>query len=211
MKTDQLIRMLAQGAGPAPRAQSLQRLGTAAALGGAASLAGAMGLIGPISADMLGTAAPWMKLGYTLALVLAAGWLTARLARPAAAGARAASALAAVVLSMAAFGAVSLGAMPAGERAAALLGHSARSCPWIVFGLSLPALWLTLRAVSSLAPTRGRLTGFAAGLFAGALGASGYALACDELAPSFVATWYTLGILLVGLLGAVLGKRLERW
>jgi hypothetical protein len=48
-------------------------------------------------------------------------------------------------------------------------------------------------------------------LFAGALGAFGYALACDELALPFVAAWYTLGVLLTAGLGALLGPRVLRW
>jgi hypothetical protein len=43
------------------------------------------------------------------------------------------------------------------------------------------------------------------------LGASGYALACPEASPAFVAVWYSLGVLLTGLLGAALGPRLLRW
>ncbi|MFO1333443.1 MAG: NrsF family protein, partial [Rubrivivax sp.] len=56
-----------------------------------------------------------------------------------------------------------------------------------------------------------RAAGFAAGLLAGAIGALAYALACTEMAMSFVAAWYTLGILMVGALGALLGPRVLRW
>jgi hypothetical protein len=44
-----------------------------------------------------------------------------------------------------------------------------------------------------------------------ALGACGYALACAEPSPAFVAAWYTLGILATGALGAALGPRVLRW
>jgi hypothetical protein len=46
---------------------------------------------------------------------------------------------------------------------------------------------------------------------AGALGALGYALSCEESSPAFVAVWYTAGVALVGLLGAALGPRVLRW
>ena len=68
-----------------------------------------------------------------------------------------------------------------------------------------------LSALRGLAPVRPRTAGFAAGLFAGALGALGYSLACPELAASFVAVWYTLGIGLVALAGAALAPFVLRW
>jgi hypothetical protein len=36
-------------------------------------------------------------------------------------------------------------------------------------------------------------------------------LPCSELGLSFVALWYTLGIAMVALLGALLGPRVLRW
>ena len=48
-------------------------------------------------------------------------------------------------------------------------------------------------------------------LFAGALGAAGYALACTETSPGFVAAWYSLGIGLTAALGAIVGPRVLRW
>jgi len=91
------------------------------------------------------------------------------------------------------------------------LGSSWLSCPWNVLALSLPGLGAALWAVRGLAPTRPRAAGFAAGMFAGALGALGYALACQEGSAAFVAVWYTLGIGLTGGLGALLGPRVLRW
>lgn len=77
--------------------------------------------------------------------------------------------------------------------------------------MSLPALAAALWALRGLAPTRPRHAGFAAGLLAGAVRACGYALACTESSPAFIAAWYTLGILLTGCLGAALGPRVLRW
>ncbi|MEY3253450.1 MAG: hypothetical protein RL227_2423, partial [Pseudomonadota bacterium] len=78
-------------------------------------------------------------------------------------------------------------------------------------GLSLPALAAAMWALRGLAPTHPAQAGAAAGLFAGALGAFGYSLACDELALPFIAAWYTLGVLLTAGLGALLGPRVLRW
>lgn len=211
MKTDELIALLAQGAGPAPRAVAARRLAPALALGVLASAVLALALLGPIPAALWHAPAPWLKLAYATAVALAAGWLAARLGRPLPRTAAPRRALLAVLLAMAVVGAAGWALAPQPERLQGLLGHSWASCPWSVLGLSLPGLAATLWALRGLAPTRPRAAGFAAGLLAGAGGAAGYALACVELAPAFIALWYTLGIALTGALGAALGPRWLRW
>jgi hypothetical protein len=211
MKTDALIELLARGAGPAPRALVLRRLSPAALVGLLASALVAVAGFGALPAAMFATAVPWTKMAYAGALALAAGWLTARLSRPAAptAGPRRATVL--VLLAMTALGLASLVFTPAGERLDGLLGKSWSSCPFSVLALSLPALAAALWAVRGLAPTRPRAAGFAAGLLAGSVGAFGYALSCPEASPAFVAVWYTLGIVFTAGLGALLGPRVLRW
>jgi hypothetical protein len=211
MKTDSLITLLAQGAGPAPRAVAARRLVPAAGLGLVLSAVAALWLFGPIPGAMLATPAPWIKMAYAAAMAAAAGWLTARLARPVARLSWPRGAVLAVVGAMLLLGAAALLNTPAPERSAALLGHSWLSCPWSLLGVSLPALALALWAVRGLAPTRPRAAGFAAGLFAGAVGAFGYALSCPEVSAGFVAVWYSLGILLTAALGALIGPRVLRW
>lgn len=92
-----------------------------------------------------------------------------------------------------------------------MMGDSWSTCSWSVLVLSLPGLACVLSAVRGMAPTRPFAAGFAAGLFAGALGAFGYSLSCPEVSPAFVALWYSLGIGLSGIVGALLGPRLLRW
>ena len=101
--------------------------------------------------------------------------------------------------------------LPPGLRSAAVLGHAWLVCPWLLVGFSIPALAAAFWAVRGLAPTRLRAAGLACGLLAGAVGAAGYSLACPESSVAFVAIWYSLGIVLTALLGAVLGPRLLRW
>lgn len=211
MKTDALIDLLARDAGPAPRALAWRRLSPAAAAGLFVSAVAAIGWFGALPAQMFATAVPWMKMAYAGALAASAGWLAARLSMPAAPVRSATRAVTVVVLAMAAIGLLSWFAAPAGERMAALLGHSWFSCPPSVLVLSLPALVGSLWAVRGMAPTRLRAAGFAAGLLAGAVGALGYSLYCPEASAAFVAVWYSLGILLTGALGAALGPYVLRW
>jgi hypothetical protein len=211
MKTDALIEMLARDAGPAPRALVLRRLSPAVALGLLFSALVAVSWLGVLPATTFATAAPWTKITYAAALAMCAGWLTSRLSKPAAPTRRPRQAVLAVAVAMATVGVAALWVTPAEARAQALFGESWLSCPWRVLALSLPALAAALWAVRGLAPTRPAFAGFAAGLLAGSLGAFGYALSCPESSAAFVAVWYSLGILLTGLLGAALGQRLLRW
>jgi hypothetical protein len=211
MKTNDLIDLLATGAGPAPRWVEARRLLPIMALGVVASAAGALAIFGPIPSELFATPAPWIKFAYAGGLAAAAAWLAARLGRPVP---RTRVPLRALLLVLMVMGLLALGALlvtPAGERLALVLGHSWSSCPVNVLALSLPALAGALWALHGLAPTRPRAAGLAAGLLAGALGALGYSLACTELSPAFVAVWYSLGIGLTGALGAVLGPRVLRW
>lgn len=211
MRTEQLIGLLAHGAGAAPRAVAARRLTPAVLFGLLASAGLAVALLGLVPPAVLAGSALWVKLAYGAALAAAALWWMARLARPAAATAAPARAVAIVIAVMGLLGLGAWGAAPAGERWTLLLGHSWAVCPWAVLALSLPALAGGLWALRGLAPTRPRRAGLAVGLLAGALGVLGYSLACPEEAIAFIATWYTLGIGLSAALGGWLGPRVLRW
>lgn len=211
MKTDSLIDLLARNAGPAPRAVALRRLLPATLAGMAASAVLAIAWLGLIPNELFHQPAPWVKLGYAAALMASAGWLTGRLARPAAPVDAAVRAVAGVAAVMAALGLLAWWFTPEAARLPGLRGHSWYECPFNVLALSLPALAGSLWALRGLAPTRPRAAGAAAGLLAGAAGAFGYALACTEMAVPFIAVWYTLGIALTAALGAWLGPRVLRW
>lgn len=211
MKTEALIDFLAQGAGAAPRAVAARRLLPAAAVGVTLSILLVMVLMGPVPAAMFATPAPWIKLSYATLLAIASGWMAARLGRPVSRLGVPSLATLAVATAMAAMGVIAWLATPVEARPAAVMGHSWLTCPWNVLGLSLPALAAALWALRGLAPTRPRRAGLAAGLFAGALGAVGYALGCREESTVFVALWYSAGIAGSGLLGVLVAPRVLRW
>jgi hypothetical protein len=211
MKTEALIDFLARGAGAAPRAVAARRLFPAAAVGVTLSILLVMVLMGPVPAAMFSTPAPWIKLSYATLLAIASGWMAARLGRPVSRLGVPSLATLAVATAMTAMGVIAWLATPVEARPAAVMGHSWLTCPWNVLGLSLPALATALWALRGLAPTRPRRAGLAAGLFAGALGAAGYALGCREESTVFVALWYSAGIAASGLIGALIGPRVLRW
>lgn len=211
MKTDDLVMMLARGAGPAPRAPALRRIAPVVVLGLMASIAAALLLLGPLPAAMYAMPALWLKLAYAAAVAIIAGSLTTRLARPVARLRAPRTALIAVFVVMAILALATLAALPPEQWQAAVLGRTWKTCSWAVLALSLPALAGALWALHGLAPTRPALAGFHAGLMAGGVGAVGYALSCSEVSTPYVAVWYTFGVFLAGGVGAVLGPRVLRW
>lgn len=211
MKTEQLLDMLARGAGPAPTRAVERRLLPAMLTGWLASTVLAIGVAEPLPWSVFETWAPWIKLGYAAALLVAAGLLTRRLAVPLSRPTVPRRMVGMAVGVMVVAGAIVLAFTPSELRMQAVLGETWLKCPWLLMGFSLPALAALLWAVRGLAPTRPRQAGWACGVLAGALGAMGYALHCPETSVAFVAVWYTLGIVLTGLLGRWLGPRVLRW
>jgi hypothetical protein len=213
MKTDQLIAVLANGAGGIEPGAVRRRY--VAALGwGAFGATLIMAVLLGVRPD-LGEAARlpmfWVKLAFPAA-ILAGGLLAAlRLSRPGARLGRAPVAVAAPVFAMWLLGAFVLLAAAPDDRGRLILGFSAATCPFGIALLSVPLFIAALWAMRGLAPTQLALAGGTAGLLAGAGGALVYALYCTEMAAPFIAVWYLLGMLIPAALGVAIGPRVLRW
>jgi hypothetical protein len=212
MKTDKLIQALA--ADNATHAPSVERwLLTVIVPGIAVSAILFALLLGPRSdiANVAGEFQFLFKFVVTLTLALTATWLACRLARPGMeAGLAAFALLAAPVILGLAVMAEFMDVTPA-MRATKLVGTTWLSCVTFIPLLSLPILAAALIALRHGAPTRPALTGAVAGLIAGGFGATIYAAYCIEDSPFFLATWYTLAIVGVAVLGGLIGARVLRW
>lgn len=211
--SEDLITRLSAELRPTPRLAVTRRIAIGAAAGATLSgllLAPTLGLR-PDLHQAVGEHMFWIKLAYTLALGGLALWACERLSRPGGEARRRTPWMVAPLLALAGFAVWQMAWTPAPLRMPMIMGHSALSCPWLIFGYSLPPLAGLVWAVRGLASTRLRLTGAMVGLAAGGLGASIYALHCDESAAPFLAVWYTLGIAASGLLGWLSGPRLLRW
>jgi hypothetical protein len=92
-----------------------------------------------------------------------------------------------------------------------LVGQNWWFCLLFVPSLALIPLGSIILALRHGAPARPSLTGAVAGLAAGGLAAALYAFHCPDDSPLFVATWYSLAIIVVAGLGALAGKRFLRW
>ncbi|MBA4090173.1 DUF1109 domain-containing protein [Sphingomonas sp. VDB2] len=213
MQTDDLIRALAGDARPVPRHAVEHRVGIGLAGGAIVTLAAMAATLGfrPDLGAAIQAFPFWMKWAYTLSLGIGAIGATIYLARPDARRARGLWLLALPLLLLMAAAASELIRTPVEGWLALWLGHSWTKCSMLVAGLSVPLFVGLLWAFRRLAPTRLRLTGAMGGLASGACAATLYGLHCPEVSATFVLTWYTLGMALATLGGALAGPRFLRW
>lgn len=154
----------------------------------------------------------WMKALYT-ALLGAAGYLAVeRLSRPGGSGRRGWILGLSVLAAFSVAGVVQAMMNPDIQMTLHMLrGHSWHVCSRNILVLGLPMLALGLWVVRGMAPTRPTLAGLATGLFAGGVAATVYGLHCAENTFTFVALWYSLGVLSLAALGAAVGRWALRW
>jgi len=213
MRTDELIAGLSLDLKPVRRGV-LEGLLGAGLVAGVVVAAGVMtmwlGVRPDLPAAMRGSAF-WTKAAYTVALTAVGFLLVERAGRP---GSRLLPTALLALLALAiiwSIGALQMMHAPAAQKRSLFFGASYTVCPRNILMLSLPILVGVALALRRMAPTRPMLAGAAAGLLAGAAGASVYGLHCPETSAMFVAFWYSLGILLTGAVGAIGGKVLLRW
>lgn len=213
MKTEELIAALAADTAPMPRGWVARRLALGLGAGALVTLALVATGIG-LRVDLPDAVHGfpfWMKWTYTISLAVAASVAVARLARPEPIDLRRFWPVGVPFLLLAGVALLELAHRPTSEWLAMWLGKTWTKCPWLVLALSAPIFAGLLWAFRRLAPTRLRAAGAAAGLAAGAWGATLYCLHCPETSALFVLTWYTLGMALAAAIGALVGPRLMRW
>lgn len=213
MKTDELITLLARDAAPVKRGMLAARLGVIALLGALAAFAILVPWLGirPDLAEAVAGTTFWMKALYTAGIGVAGFVLAERLSRPGAKGRLGWLMLGLILIVIIAMAISQLMRTSPEDMRAAFMGSSWDKCPWRILVLSLPGLAVILWVMHSFAPTRPMLSGAAAGLLAGGIAATVYGLHCQEIAAPFVALWYSTGIALSALTGALAGWRLLRW
>ena len=213
MRTEELIQNLAAQTG-AVGSQTVERRAIAGlGLGFAVTLLLFLILLGPRPDLAQALSSPLVAAKTLLPLLLgpAALALALRAARPAAGAPPISRAIwllpvAAVLLFVLAFVTT-----PSGARLAGFIGHSIPVClPSIVLLSAAPAAFL-FRALRHGAPTRPARCGALAGLAAAGFATALYSTFCTEDTPLFYAVWYSVGIGIVTLAGAVAGARFLRW
>jgi hypothetical protein len=213
MQTSDLIQQLSTQVMPVKRQSLTRRLLLVWSIGFFIALVMLListGVRRDLSAAVL-TLPFWIKWGYTLSLVVIGVMLVMRFARPEQQSKHVLWWLMLPALLLLLIATYDLAQAPAEQIHHMWMGHSALRCPWNIFAISLPVFVALMLIMRKFAPTQLPTAGFVAGCLAGASGATVYALLCNESAAPFILVWYSLGMLLPGLLGAALGSKILRW
>jgi hypothetical protein len=210
---DALILSLAEDIAPIRPGAARRRIGVGAIAGTLVAviiLLITYGLRPDIDTAMAGTMF-WMKISYTASLALVAVSAAVVLARPEASPPGWLWLLVVPIIALCGVSGLELASAPIGHRTAMWLGRTWQFCPPIVAMLSIPVMIAVMIAFRRFAPTRLRLTGAVIGLGAGASAATVYCLHCPEATATFVLSWYSLGIGIATVIGAIIGPRALRW
>ena len=214
MRTDDLINTLVEDHAVRPRPRPVGDVLGMAIIGGLAISAALFSItLGP-RPDILSALSTWrfdIKWADNLVLVMAAAWVALRLSRPTATPLTAMRAL--IVPSFLLLAAVlcELVAVPPSEWPSRAMGVNGVMCLASIIFLSVLPLAATIYALRQGAPMSPAVAGAAAGLLAGALGATVFAMHCTNDSPLFVAIWYALAIGLISMFGLLIGRHALRW
>jgi hypothetical protein len=213
MKTDDLIAMLATNVEPVDAKYVLRTIGAATAAGTLVAMVVMLLAFGFRTDLTTPHAFPYLllKLTFTIVTVALTAILLTKLARP---GGERKVSIAWVVVPFAAImllAAAHLASAPSAHWQRMIVGDQ-----WLECLLSIPIIAIVpfaaiIFAVRRMAPTDLRRAGALAGLIAGSVSATAYALHCMDDSIPFVALWYGGTIILCTAAGALLGPRVLRW
>lgn len=213
MKTEDLISMLSTNVEVVDHRRVGRNLGVAIAAGAALAVATVLFVLGP-RADLtaVGTfVPPLLKVAFTFIILVPASIYLIRLTRP---GGERRSSVALVALPFTAIMllvALSLGFAPSSHWKGAILSDEWLECVISIPLIAIVPFAVIIWAVRQMAPTDLARTGAFAGLVAGCLSATGYALHCADDSVPFFALWYGGTIALCTFAGWQLGPKLLRW
>ena len=212
-KTEDIIDQLAGDLKPVPAFALERRLALAALPALGVSLLLMVVILGLRSDmnDAMTEPGFWVKSAYNVLLAVTAFFAVMRLARPDGDRGGLFAWLALIFVAMVVIALVQLGFAVPGTYRTLILGSSALHCPFLIVAFALPLFIANFSILKRSAPADPTLAGFAAGIAAGAAGAWVYSWFCTENGMAFVLIWYSLGILLTGIIGAFAGSRLLRW
>lgn len=211
MKTDDLIKMLAQDAAVSFRLMPMMWAVLFAGVLASATLLLLKIGIRPDLAEVLLANRVLFKLGLTLVSALLAVNLLLRIGRPGA-DLRGPALLLMIPLTLLVLGVlVELLVVPSSLWTANVMGRNAAFCLFVIPLLSLAPMAGFLSVLRRAAPDDPGAAGAVAGLAAGCVAAALYAWRCPDDSPLFVAAWYTLSIMAISAAGYMIGKRALRW
>ena len=213
MKTDDLISMLSTNVEIVDHRRVGRNIGMAVVAGAAVAIATVLFVLGP-RAELTTVESfipPLLKVAFSVIILVPASIYLIRLTRP---GGERRSSVALVALPFIAIMllvALSLGFAPGSHWKATVLSDEWLECVISIPLIAIVPFAVIIWAVRQMAPTDLARTGAFAGLVAGCLSATGYALHCADDSVPFFALWYGGTIALCTFAGWQLGPKLLRW
>jgi hypothetical protein len=92
-----------------------------------------------------------------------------------------------------------------------MIGTNSLFCLTFIPLIGLAPLAVFLATLRYGAPSRPAIAGAVAGLLAGGVSASFYALHCPDDSPLFLSVWYTAAITILAAVGAIIAPRIAQW
>ena len=213
MKTEELISMLSTNVEVVDHRRVGRNIGMAVAAGAAVAVATVFFVLGPrANLTAVGTFIPaLLKVAFTIIVLVPASVYLIRLTRP---GGERRSSVALVALPfIAVMLLVTAGLVftPGSHWKATILSDEWLECVISIPLIAIVPFSVIIWAVRQMAPTDLARTGAFAGMVAGCLSATGYALHCADDSVPFFAVWYIGTIALCTYAGWKLGSKLLRW
>ncbi len=213
MKTEDLISMLSTNVEVVDHRRVARNIGMAVAVGAAAAVATVFFVFGP-RADLttVGTfIPPLLKVAFTVIILVPASIYLIRLTRPGGERRYSVALVALPFIAIMLLVALSLGFAPGSHWKTTILSDEWLECVISIPLIAIVPFAVIIWAVRQMAPTDLARTGAFAGLVAGCLSATGYALHCADDSVPFFALWYGGTIALCTFAGWQLGPKLLRW
>lgn len=213
MKTDDLVRVLSTNVEAVDPRRVVRVLAGAVVVGTAVSLGLALVAPGirPNVHDLHALTFLLLKLGFAAAVVVWGSVYLVRLARPGGEAEATIVRAAWPLIGIAILAAISLLLTPVWHWQNMAMGGAWLECLISIPLIAVAPFAVVVWALRKMAPTNLTRAGALAGLVAGGVSASGYALHCTGDSLPFIALWYGGTIALCVLAGAMLGPRLLRW
>ena len=213
MKTEDLISMLGTNVEPVDHRRGGRNIGVAVATGAATAVVTVFFVFGPRTGlTTVATLVPaLLKVAVTFIILVPASIYLIRLTRP---GGERKSSVALVALPFIAvmlLAALSLQFAPSSHWNGKSFGDEWLECLISIPLIAIVPFSVIIWAVRQMAPTDLARTGAFAGLVAGCLSATGYALHCAEDSVPFFTLWYGGTLALCTFAGWKLGPKLLRW
>ena len=92
-----------------------------------------------------------------------------------------------------------------------MIGTNSLFCLTFIPLIGIAPLAIFLATLRYGAPSRPATAGAVAGLLAGGVSASFYALHCPDDSPLFLSVWYTAAITILAAVGAIMAPRIAQW